>query len=397
MQGGWNILGALLLKDWQLLWAERRAVLFSFVVPIVLASAFAMLFDRPAAQQDQGVRLPLWLVVEDSGPITEELVRHLLASPRLEVRQTDRAHAEAAVRQQRIGVALIIPEGFGQAAAQGARLWMQPSEQHRPQLIVLHGATAVTEKEWAAGVITEIVMKQLCLHHFGQWMPKDQGNWQPPLQMIFQRLAPSPQAHFNVYTHSFCGMTLQYLLFWGMECGLMLLRERQGGAWRRLRALATPWKWIVVAKALITASMGSLQVLATFTFGWLVFGVTVEGSWLGFALLALTVCLLAAATGLLVAAWGEGETQARNLSILVILAASMLGGLWLPAFLLPQWVRDLTLVLPTAWAMNGLSAATWQGGSFVAVLPAIGVVFAFALLLLVLAVVRLHYLERRAL
>ncbi|MCS7271576.1 MAG: ABC transporter permease, partial [Gemmataceae bacterium] len=121
------------------------------------------------------------------------------------------------------------------------------------------------------------------------------------------------------------------------------------------------------------------------------------GSWLGFALLALTVCLLAAATGLLVAAWGEGETQARNLSILVILAASMLGGLWLPAFLLPQWVRDLTLVLPTAWAMNGLSAATWQGGSFVAVLPAIGVVFAFALLLLVLAVVRLHYLERRAL
>src|SRR5206468_764092 len=40
----------------------------------------------------------------------------------------------------------------------------------------------------------------------------------------------------NAFSHSFCGMSLQYLLFWGVDSGLLLLRERRLGIWRRLRA-----------------------------------------------------------------------------------------------------------------------------------------------------------------
>jgi ABC-2 type transport system permease protein len=190
-------------------------------------------------------------------------------------------------------------------------------------------------------------------------------------------------------------MTLQYLLFWGMESGLLLLRERRGGIWTRLRAAPVPLGAVLLGRALATAAVALLQVLVTFGFGHLVFGVTVGGSWVGFALLAVAVSGLAATTGLLVAAVGGTEARARSVCILAILGVSMVGGLWLPAFLLPGWVRDVAMSLPTTWAMRGLDAVTWQGLGLAAVLPAVAAVVAFAAAFLAVAAGRLAAAERR--
>ena len=158
-------------------------------------------------------------------------------------------------------------------------------------------------------------------------------------------------------------MTLQYLLFWGMESGLLLLRERQRGRVdARSRPRAVPLSCVLAGKALATAVIALLQVLVTFGVGYVAFGVTIDGSFVGFVLLALAACGLAAATGLLVAAIGGTEARARSVSILVILGVSMLGGLWVPAFLLPAWVRDVVAGaaddVGDARARNGV---TWQG------------------------------------
>jgi ABC-2 type transport system permease protein len=81
-------------------------------------------------------------------------------------------------------------------------------------------------------------------------------------------------------------------------------------------------------------------------------------------------------------------------SILVILGISMIGGLWVPSFLLPGWIRDVAMSLPTSWAMRGLGGVTWQGHGFLAVLPSLGMVTAFTAVFLALAVWRLRASER---
>jgi ABC-2 type transport system permease protein len=156
-------------------------------------------------------------------------------------------------------------------------------------------------------------------------------------------------------------MTLQYLLFWGVDSGLLLLRERRQGIWRRLRAAPVSRLTLLMGKALATALVALAQIAVTFAVGMVFFGVTVTGSLAGFVLMALAAALLSAATGLLVAALGGNEGRARSVAILVILILSLLGGLWLPAFLLPDWVQKLALGLPTTWAARGLEGVTWQG------------------------------------
>jgi ABC-2 type transport system permease protein len=380
---------SLAAKDWRLFWADRRGAALCFVVPVVLASAFGLIFNRPAKDMDT-VRLPVAIVVEDDGPFTRRVAAELLASPRFEAVELSRAGAEHAVADRRPGVAIVLPRGF-----EAVTKW-QPESTERPPVEILHHPLSAAERQWAEGVLCEVVMKKLAREKFdGLLGEPGKIAFDPPFRVEAAAVTGAAHSGFNAYSHSFSGMTLQYLLFWGMESGLLLLRERRGGIWTRLRAAPVPLSAVLLGKALATAVIALLQVLVTFGFGSLVFGVTVGGSWVGFVLLAVAVSGLAAATGLLVAAVGGTEARARSVCILVILGVSMIGGLWLPAFLLPGWVRDIALSLPTTWAMRGLDAVTWQGRGLVAVLPAVAAVAAFAAAFLAVAASRLAAAERR--
>jgi ABC-2 type transport system permease protein len=374
-------------KDWWLFWADRRAAALCFLVPIILASAFGMIFHRPSS--DVAItRLPILLVAESGDPFTTQVVAELLACERLEVRTTTRADAEAAVAKCSPAVAIVLGTDFEQV-----RNWQPGQPLVRPEVIILHHATASAERHLAEGIFTEVVMKKLARERFGSVPGVTEAGLTSPFQVVSATNSVTANTQFNSYSHSFCGMTLQYLLFWGMESGLVFLRERQRGVWVRMRASPVPLSCVLTAKGLATAWIALLQVLVTFGFGYLAFGVTVTGSLIGFVLLVLAVCGLAAATGLLVAAIGGTEARARSVSILVILGISMVGGLWVPTFLLPNWVRDIALSLPTAWAMQGLGGVTWEGRSLRTVLPSVLAVTGFALAFLTVAVWRLKLSE----
>ncbi len=375
-------------KDWHLFWADRRAALLCFAVPVVLASAFGLVFDRgPAAAG--APKLPLLVVVEDAGPFTQAAAADLLASPRVEAEQATRADAEARVADRRPGVVVVFPAGFETLAQ-----WQPGTPGDRPWVQVLHNPLSASEGQWAEGVVSETVMRRLTRAKLGPLLGSDAAITLP-FGLDTRPLALPGGRGFNAYSHSFCGMTLQYLLFWGMESGLLLLRERQRSLWGRLRAAPVPLWAILVGRAVSTAAVALMQVLVTFAFGNVVFGVTVTGSWPAFALLAVGLSAISAATGLVVAAVGGTEARARSVCILVILGVSMLGGLWLPAFVLPGWARDVALALPTTWAMRGLDGVTWQGRGFWASLPSVSVVAGFTAVFLAVAVAKLMTSEAR--
>jgi ABC-2 type transport system permease protein len=382
-----SLILTLAAKDGRLFLADRRAAVLCFAVPIVLASAFGIVFHR-APGRAGGPRLPLLVVVEEDGPFTRRVVDDLLASPRVEAEVVPPAAAQARVGELRPGVAVIFPKDFERLAA-----WQPGGAGEKPRVRIVHHPLSESEGQWAEGVVSEAALRRLARDRLRPWAGDNAVSL--PFTVETAPVAGSPHEAFNSYTHSFSGMTLQYLLFWGMESGLLLLRERQRSLWLRLRAAPVPLSAVLLGKAVSTATIALLQVLATFAFGAAVFGVTVGGSWLGFALLAVGVSGLSAATGLLVAAVGGTEARARSVCILVILGVAMLGGLWLPSFVLPGWARDLALALPTTWAMRGLDGVTWQGRGLWAALPSAAMVAAFTAVFLAVAVARLVSSEAR--
>ncbi|HVK10792.1 MAG TPA: ABC transporter permease, partial [Gemmataceae bacterium] len=248
-----RLLWALARNDWRLFLADRRAAALCFIVPVLLASVFGLIFDRPSRPMG-AAKLPLLLVLDDDSPAARAVVDALLAGGRVDGRVVDRTTAEREVEARACGVAVVLREVDRKLAVE-----------------VLHHPLCALEGQWAEGVVTEAVVKQFLA-------PTGVPVETRPFQVTHSTLPAAAGQAFNSYSHSFCGMTLQYVLFWGLESGLLYLRERQRGLWRRMRAAPVPLVTALLGRGFATAAIALLQILATFAFGRVVFGVTVEGS-----------------------------------------------------------------------------------------------------------------------
>ncbi len=112
--------------------------------------------------------------------------------------------------------------------------------------------------------------------------------------------------------------------------------------------------------------------------GIVIFGVRVDGSWIGLALVIAAFSVLTSTFGLLIASIGRTPEATRGIAILATLLLVMLGGAWVPTFIFPEWMQSLTLYTPTRWAVDGLETMTWRGGGLEAALPAVAVMLAFS-------------------
>ena len=361
-------------KDLLLFRADLRGAFLAFLIPVALATLFGFIFRNGGRGQVEKVTMAL--VVEDDSPLATEVVRALHSNPNLTVTEMPVAEAESAVLGQRVAVVVTLPEGLGGGA---------PGQRPRMR----HASGSLYEGNWAAGIVTETILREAGR----RWLPQAGGaNLVDMMENRFgivREAASAVDQDRAVFGHSFCGMTLQYLLFLGMDCGLLLLRERSGGVWRRLASCPAPPTAIIAGRALATMLVAIMQVVFTMGCAWLLFGVPIRGSIPGLVLMVLAVSALAASSGLMVASIGGSEARARSIAILVILAVSLLGGLWLPSFLLPWWVRDMGLWMPTSWALRGLEAATWQGAGFLQAAACSTVVAAYSLVFLAVAMLLL--------
>lgn len=346
-----NLLWILALKDIQLFLADRKAAALCFLVPIILASGFGYVFSKPL--QNEEVKLPLLVIREDNSPLAIKLADALLKSPKLNAASSSREEAFTKIEKRSARIALIIPKDFASQIALKKKV---------PAIEILHHPSSSLESKWAEGIFTEIAFREAAPELLGFWLPGASSlKLERPFEVKKEPFPTGLDISRQAYSHSFSGMTMQYLLFWGMDCGLLLLRERRQGIWKRLKAAPIPLPTLLGGKIIATALIALTQILFTFSFGSLVFGVAINGSILGFFLMAIATALLSAATGLLIAAVGGTENRARSMAILSILSLSILGGLWLPSFMLPLYVQNFSLLLPTTWMIKGFEGVIWQG------------------------------------
>lgn len=346
-----NLLWILASKDIQLFLVDKKAAALCFLVPIILASGFGYVFSKPLQNED--LKLPLLIIREDNSPLAIKLADALLKSTKLEAAPASREEALRKIERRSARIALIIPKDFASQIALKKKV---------PAIEILHHPSSSLESKWAEGIFTEIAFREAAPELLGFWLPGASSlKLERPFEVKKEQYPIGMDISRQAYSHSFSGMTMQYLLFWGMDCGLLLLRERRQGIWKRLKAAPIPIPTLLGGKIIATALIALTQILFTFSFGSLVFGVSINGSILGFLIMAIATALLSAATGLLIAAVGGTENRARSMAILSILSISILGGLWLPSFMLPLYVQNFSLILPTTWMIKGFEGVIWQG------------------------------------
>ena len=106
---------ALVRKDLQIFFGDRRAVILSFAVPIVIASFFGSIFNG-AGGGSEPAKISVIVVDEDGSSISKAIVTGMQKDTALSVTAQPLAQAKSSVQAGSTAVAVVIPAGFGETA-----------------------------------------------------------------------------------------------------------------------------------------------------------------------------------------------------------------------------------------------------------------------------------------
>ena len=426
---------AMVRKDLQLFFSDKRSVIVSFVVPIAIASFFGSVFGGSGGANREPARIAIAIVDQDGSAISKAIVAGAETDKNLKIARPTADEARETVRKGNTAVAVIIPKGFGDASGQAFF-----GDGVKPVLTLLHDPSKSTELAMVRGVMMQHVMEAVSQEMFGgdqgrqlidktlpqiqaspnmapdqkrllvdmlgsvQKFYRDQpaggtGNAAPrrgltmPYTVSEEAMTAGSNVAYNGYAHSFAGMAIQFLLFAMANIGVEMLLERQRGLWSRLRSAPVSKTTLLLGKAISGTAISLMILLVSFGFAMVVFKVRIQGSVIGFLGISVACAVMAATFGLLVAALGNSPATARGVTTLAVLMMVMLGGAWVPTFVFPAWLQQFTLIVPVRWAVDGLDAMTWRGIGLSGALMPIAVLVAFAAAFWTIAAARFRWSE----
>jgi len=426
---------ALIRNDIRLYLTDRRAVIVGVLVPILIAAFFGYVFGGGGKRADAGT-LPVAIVDEDESPVSRAIAHDLAADGLLAVTALDRASAREAVKAGKENAAAVFPKGFGDQATRAlfngrgkprVELLVDPSQAVGARVIeglLAQYAMQEISKEAFGGAAGRSAMDEL-LGDLDRREPSARNEDLKTLLGAARRLSDAPDAAaagraggegaptfglsipytvastevtardtpYNGYAHSFAGMAVQFILFAGIDAGVLLLLTRERGIWQRLRSAPLSRRDFMLARALATTLISLFQFTLIYLAAALAFGVRIEGSVPGFLGIGIAFCLLNACFGLMLATLGRSAPTTRGLASMATLLLVMVGGAWVPAFVFPRWLQAASLYSPTRWAVDGLDGATWRGLPFGAAVVPILVLLGTAIACLAVAIGRFRWEE----
>jgi ABC-type multidrug transport system permease subunit len=151
--------------------------------------------------------------------------------------------------------------------------------------------------------------------------------------------------------------------------GVALVVERNHGLLRRLASTPMSRGAIVLGKWMGRMILALIQIAFAMATGSLLFGMD-WGPHLPMLLLLLAVYAgLAATFGILLGNFSRSEAQVLGLGISGTNVLAALGGCWWPIEITPRWAQQLSMALPTGWAMDAVHKLVSFGAAPATVIP----------------------------
>jgi ABC-2 type transport system permease protein len=171
-----------------------------------------------------------------------------------------------------------------------------------------------------------------------------------------------------------------------------VISERQQGTLRRLRTIAMP-RWLPVLTKLVPYFIINLvqAVLMLASGAYLVPALGGEvlslgGSPTGLLFITASVSVAALGYGMVIAVLARTTDQAVTLGGAGNIILGAIGGIMVPRFIMPEAMRNLSLLSPMSWGLDGFLDIILRNGGVADVLPECAVLAAFGATALAIAV-----------
>ena len=155
--------------------------------------------------------------------------------------------------------------------------------------------------------------------------------------------------------------------------------------------LSTPTSTLVVVGGEATGrfAVALIQGVYIMVGTLLIFGVN-WGDPLGAVAVLIVFAMVGAGAAMLMGSIFHNDQQAGGLGVLLALGLAALGGSMVPIEIFPENIQTVAKFTPHSWAIDAFAELVRRDGTLVDILPQLGVLLGFAVVLIMLATWRLR-------
>ena len=163
----------------------------------------------------------------------------------------------------------------------------------------------------------------------------------------------------NAVQHNVPAWAIFAMFFIAIPLSGSIIKEKNEGSVFRLHTMPTPFLLLINGKIIVYVIVCQIQFLLMLSVG-LVFlpmlglpALVLGHSYMGIFILTMATAFAATGYGVMVGTLATTEHQGAILGALSILLLSALGGIWVPSYVMPEVMRNISAYSPLNWALTG--------------------------------------------
>jgi ABC-2 type transport system permease protein len=405
------------IKDLQILFRDRGEVLQLFLLPLLFIVVFSGALGA-IGEGEEDTRLVLPVVDLDQGEAAQALLAGLDAAGGVRVELYQEAAASDLLNENEINRLLVIPGNFTEGTAEGFTVELT---------LISHPDADIQETEAVrlvvVGVSNELALERQILASLTQMGDMQAAAPQENQVFTTQRILDQAHSQFeraqtqqlievvqtipsqegereempNLDLIAVAGIAVLFVFTTAQVTARSIYDEKKFGSFRRLLAAPMGKASILSGKMLPNILVGMIQFTVIFAFG--IFGLRLLGlnapslgnQPLAVVLVCLVICLCSTAFGILLAAFARTENQIGGLSSLLVWGLGILGGAFIPIFILDQFLGPVVKIIPQYWANRALSKLMLSGLGLADVGTEIAVLLGFTALFFLIGLWRFDF------
>jgi ABC-type multidrug transport system permease subunit len=383
-------------KDLILFLHDQRSVILTFLLPVILITLFAFAYGSIGTYDGRSEPVKLLVSDLDKTSLSNDIVSRIDSLKDISVIVTDSSRAREMVIRGKYAFAMIINKGFRDSLDNGSILPVELVYDRSREMeigIIQHNLITILASSTGEMIIKKKIEKYIqdifpddendISEEIFESVKEKEGNEEP---IIWTSVAGEKNDTKLGLIQAVAGTAILMLLFSVAGVGTSILEEKENGTINRLLYSPLRGSTILYSKMLFAFFIAIVQLTTMFLFAWLVLNMDMNVNIPGLILMILSTSFAVSGLGIFLAAVAKTRQQAQNLSTIIILVMSALGGSMIPLFLMPAILQKIALLSVNYWGIQGFYDLFWRALPLEDILPKILVLLTIGTVLTLISI-----------
>lgn len=397
-------------KEILILLRDKGGLIIMFIMPMAMITLMALIQDAPFRDY-QEMKIPLLLVNNDKGNLGSTIDSGLYDSKIFEITKLslNRDEVKQKVKSGEYNIAIIIPadasdllnskvshfvtKKLSEAGLSDSSSVDETKLAAELSLEILFSPD--TKKSFKSSIISSLkqstskIETQTLLELFNKELKQSDngGNEKMKDFVNFKEIntveTPEEALKLNSVQHNVPAWTIFGMFFIVISMSGSIIKERDEGSYTRI--LTMPGSYITVLAGKISAYllicliqcvlmlMVGLYILPHMGLPVLIIGNSI---W-AITVVAVSAGLAATGYGILIGTIFKTHQQASTFGAVSVVLLAALGGIWVPVFVMPEYLRMLSEFSPLYWGLSAFHKLFLIGGDLNSVIPQVSKLLVF--------------------